>query len=229
MADTFAELALFAGFDPEAVDELLPLCRTVRLSAGERLFAQGDEGDEAYIVAEGQVRVACQVFLDDDRTVAVLGPGTLFGEAAIVDQEVRSASVLAETDVVLYELKADPLRDWLLRHPEYGVKVLGRLGAMMLKRLRDMNEMFRETVIWGMEVSGATQLGLEHLVGQSLSVVVHLLSGREVRGRVVRVDAGEDDKELWLSDESGVVHMVPWHAVAEIEMAMSLRPEEGGD
>ena len=229
MENPLRGLELFAGFDPQAVDELLPLCRTVRLAAGERLFAEGDEGEEAYIVAEGKVRVACQVFLDDDRTVAVLGPGTLFGEAAIVDQELRSASVIAETDVALYELKADPLRQWLLRHPQYGVKVLGRLGAMMLKRLRDMNEMFRETVIWGMEVSGATKLGLEHLVGQSLAVVVHLLSGREVRGRVVRVDAGEGDTELWLSDDHGGVHLVPWHAVAEIHMATGHNFGEEGD
>ncbi len=227
MENPLRGLSLFAGFDPAAVDELLPDCRTVHLAAGELLFSQGDQGEEAYIVGEGQVRVATKVFLEDDRTVALLGPGTLFGEAGIIDQEVRSASVLAETDVLLYQLQADPLRAWLLRHPEYGVKVLARLGAMMLKRLRDMNEMFKDTVLWGMEISGATKLGLEHLVGRNLGVEVHLLSGRRVRGRVARVDIGEGDPELWLSDGKGV-HLVPWHAVASIGMDTGLC-DEGDD
>lgn len=218
-------LSLFSGFDEGAVDELLPTCRTVRLSAGDRLFSQGDEGEEAYIVGEGQIRIATQVFLEDDRTVAVLGPGTLFGEASIIDQEQRSASVIAETDVLLYELQADPLRQWLLRHPEYGVKVMARLGAMMLKRLRDMNDMFKDTVTWGMEISGATKLGLEHLVGKNLGVEVHLLSGRQVRGRVVRVDTGDGAPELWISDGRGV-HLIPWHAVASIGMDAGLGGEE---
>jgi CRP-like cAMP-binding protein len=212
-------LHLFKGLDPERVSELLPACKTIQLAAGERLFRQGDPGEEVYIVSEGQVRIACQVFLDDDRTLAMLGPGTLFGEAAVIDQEQRSASAVAETDVTLLELSADPMRDWLLRNPDLGVKVLGRLGAVLMARLRDMNGMFRETVQWGMEISGAAKLGLDHLVGQALDVQVELLSGKTIEGRVVRVDDLERGLELWLSNPRTGAHLVPWHAVASIRMA----------
>jgi EAL domain-containing protein (putative c-di-GMP-specific phosphodiesterase class I)/CRP-like cAMP-binding protein len=66
-------------------------------SAGQWLFEAGDAGDVAYLVEEGEVVIALK---SDEgvRPLAVYGPGSLFGEMALIDQAPRSASALALTD-----------------------------------------------------------------------------------------------------------------------------------
>lgn len=64
--------------------------------AGETIVSAGDEGNEAFIIIEGEVEVNTP---NEGRILATLGPGDLFGEYAILTEEKRSADVLAKTDV----------------------------------------------------------------------------------------------------------------------------------
>ena len=65
--------------------------------AGHWLFEAGDAGDVAYLVEEGEVVIALKSG-EEIRPLAVYGPGSLFGEMALIDQAPRSASALALTD-----------------------------------------------------------------------------------------------------------------------------------
>jgi EAL domain-containing protein (putative c-di-GMP-specific phosphodiesterase class I) len=73
---------------------------TRHYQAGELIFSEGDEGNYAYIVEEGQVEIWTVV--NGDRLVLnVLEPGRLFGELALVDWKPRSASASALNDCIL--------------------------------------------------------------------------------------------------------------------------------
>jgi CRP/FNR family transcriptional regulator len=68
--------------------------------------------------------------------LATLGPGDIFGELAMLDGEVRSASVEALSDGELLALPAGEVRALLARHPEITVKLI----AALVRRLRTANE-----------------------------------------------------------------------------------------
>ncbi len=214
--DVLANLDVFADCPAGALDELASLARTGSLAEGEVLFEEGDPATAAFVITSGSVRISRAVLVDTDRTLAVLPAGTFFGEAGVIDEFPRSATAAARTACELVALPREPMQAWLARHPDSGVKVLERLGRQMLARLRAANEFLKETVLWGLEVSGASLLSLDRLITQRATLRVGLASGRTVSGRLVRVDRDGGDAKLWLVDLDGQVHLVPYHAVEDL-------------
>jgi CRP-like cAMP-binding protein len=159
--------------------------------------------------------------VDADRTLAVLGAGAIFGEGGLLDGEIRSATATAETDAEVLELPSVGFREWLDRHPTRANVVLRGLAVQTLQRLRATNELLRETVAWGLEVSGASLLSLASLAAGRPTARVRLRGGGSVEGRIVRVDDARDGVRLWFSDGSRV-QLIAWHAVDSIEFDIDL-------
>ena len=99
--------------------------RTVR--SGVTLFEKGDTGDTMFVVVEGSVEV-----VDNGETLAVLGPGAVFGELALLTSEPRSASVRATTRTHLLALEQRALGG--LFREDAGV--IDGLMAVLARRLR---------------------------------------------------------------------------------------------
>lgn len=74
--------------------------RRRRILAGEVIFREGDIGDYAYIVEEGEVEIST-VIEGKPVILNILKQGIMFGELALVDGRTRSASAIARTDVLL--------------------------------------------------------------------------------------------------------------------------------
>jgi CRP/FNR family transcriptional regulator, cyclic AMP receptor protein len=72
-----------------------------RLNTGDVLFAAGDAGDGCYLLEQGMVKVVVTSSTGDERIIAILGPGAVVGELAMIDRLPRSASVVALRDSVL--------------------------------------------------------------------------------------------------------------------------------
>jgi CRP/FNR family transcriptional regulator len=103
--------------------------------AGTRVFHEGDPSDVCYIVREGSFRVTREHSDGRAITLATMGPGEVFGELAMLDGDVRSASAEAITDGELLALPAKDVRALLARHPEISVKLVSAL----VRRLRAAN------------------------------------------------------------------------------------------
>lgn len=104
--------------------------------AATRVFHEGDHSDACYIVRSGSFRVTREHSDGRAITLATLGPGDIFGELAMLDGEVRSASVESLADGELLALPAGEVRSLLARHPE----IAGKLIAALVRRLRAANE-----------------------------------------------------------------------------------------
>lgn len=100
----------------------------VTVPAGRVLCQEGEVGRECFFIMEGQASVRVR-----GRRVAVLGPGQYFGELALLDRKPRSATVAAETDMVLFVLGQRQFGQLLDEVPALGRKFL----AAMAERLRD--------------------------------------------------------------------------------------------
>lgn len=103
---------------------------------GTRVFHEGDHSDACYIVRSGSFRVTREHSDGRAITLATLAPGDIFGELAMLDGEVRSASVEALEDGELLALPAGEVRALLARHPDITVKLV----AALVRRLRTANE-----------------------------------------------------------------------------------------
>src|SRR5262249_53284550 len=94
-------IPLFHGLDRAELEALaVPLSEKLYVR-GPVILTQGEPGDALFLIGTGQVKVA--VFAEDGREVilSVIGGGGFFGEMALLDDEPRSAHVIAMTDATL--------------------------------------------------------------------------------------------------------------------------------
>jgi CRP/FNR family transcriptional regulator len=103
---------------------------------GAAIFYEGDESDTCYVVRSGHVRAVREHTDGRTLTLATLGPGDIFGELAIFDEEQRSATVEALDDLEVVAILGPDMRRMLRMHPDIAVKLLAALS----RRLRETNE-----------------------------------------------------------------------------------------
>lgn len=93
---------IFAPLPPPTLEQLAESLEEVLVEPGRVVVRQGESGDRFYLVRDGTLRVVI-----NGRDVQTLGPGDSFGEIALLRDVPRTASVMAETDAVLYALDRD--------------------------------------------------------------------------------------------------------------------------
>lgn len=125
------------GFHPlsdPALDLLARKGGIDRGAEGHRFFAQGDRGDFAYLVIEGEVAVDVTTG-KHEVTVATVGPGGLVGEVAAFAATPRTASITARRDTALIRIEQATIRELLKDSPETAMAIIAELG----KRLAAIN------------------------------------------------------------------------------------------
>lgn len=81
----------FAGMTEGEISEFLRLCQRRTFASGEAVFRQGETGDFLYVILSGEVAVVRGE--GENKREVRLGPGEVFGEMALLENEPRSASV----------------------------------------------------------------------------------------------------------------------------------------
>ena len=94
--EALKKVPLFAGLSKRHLDIIARGADEVKVDAGRVLVAQGGLGREFVLILEGSARVE-----RDGKAIARLGRGDFFGEMSLIDRRTRSATVTAETPVVL--------------------------------------------------------------------------------------------------------------------------------
>lgn len=118
-----------AGADEVTLLGLAGHTDTLELQAGEPVVTKGETGSTMYFIASGSARVH-----DGEIMLALLSEGEVFGEMAVLDSEVRSASVSTETDSVLLSLE----RDALWKAVSQSTGALRSIIASVLQRERNI-------------------------------------------------------------------------------------------
>ena len=134
--DLLGRVPLFAELEADELERFSRVAVPRSFPKGTRVFHEGDRSDACYIVCTGSFRVTREHPDGRAITLANLGRGDIFGELAMLDGEVRSASVEALEDGELLALPGADVRSLLSRHPEITVKLV----AALVRRLRGANE-----------------------------------------------------------------------------------------
>jgi len=104
---------------------------TISFKAGDVIFREGDNALDLFVIKSGQVRIQI-----GNRTVAELAPDTIFGEMALIDDEPRSATAIAATDVELVSVSEKQFLFLVSQTPYFALKVM----RILAQRLRTTNK-----------------------------------------------------------------------------------------
>lgn len=116
------------------------------IPADTTFIREGDAGDSGFmaLLVEGDVVVErITVSRTEPVTVRVLGPGSLVGEVGLIDQEPRSASCTAATDVWCAVLTREGIDAMIQSDPAVAARLLFGVSAHIAERLRDTNRQLK--------------------------------------------------------------------------------------
>ena len=99
------EIPLFASLGDEALAGIAPYVMESSVAAGETIIREGDFAYEFHAIQEGEADV-----VRGGQAIGTLGPGDFFGEIAVLDKSLRTASVIARTPMRLSSLSRWHLR-----------------------------------------------------------------------------------------------------------------------
>ena len=154
------KIPLFKDVDEPTLNVLWPCLRERRLRRGEVLFRAGDPGDELFLIYSGSIVVSKLVTGRVEQVLRRMEPGETFGEMSLFgDEQTRSATIQAETDVVLLGLHRDNLNQFIESNPRAAAKFFLEMARASFKRLRDTSDLVAEVTRWGLEATG---LDVEH-------------------------------------------------------------------
>jgi CRP/FNR family transcriptional regulator, cyclic AMP receptor protein len=138
--EQLSKVDLFAGLKPEALDLIAKVASQEIHALGTKIFQHGDAGDKLYLILEGKVRISRDVPGMGEEALAVLGPGQVFGEMALLDESPRSADARVHERCRLLAIPKDGFDDLLFLHKDLAYEVLWSIVRMLLSRLRETND-----------------------------------------------------------------------------------------
>ena len=131
---------MFKGLTPAALELISRVASEETHTLGTKIFQHGDPGDKLYILLEGKVRISREIPGIGEEALAVLGPGAVFGEMALLDEATRSADARVHERCRLLALSKDAFEDLLFLHKDLAYEVLWSVVRMLVQRLRETTD-----------------------------------------------------------------------------------------
>jgi len=100
---------------------------------GDYVFREGDEGDEMYIILEGEIEVSVDGTAGNREVLARRGPGEVVGEMSIISREPRMASLIAASELRILRIAQKEFEGILRERPQTGLAVM----RVLIKRLKE--------------------------------------------------------------------------------------------
>jgi len=126
----------FGGLSDASLDLLIPMLIERSFDVGAKVVAEGEPGRSMYVVHSGELVVNKAGESGRLIRMAGLGPGDFFGEMTLIEMQNRSATVVAESPTVLYELTARNLYTYYKADVHAYVMVMQNINRELCRRLR---------------------------------------------------------------------------------------------
>ena len=193
---------LFKNLDPPVLDQLARSVTFRNYRRGHLIFAQGEPGDSLFVISEGLVKVFVTSEEGEDMVLVTLRAPETFGELALIDGGLRSASAEALEPTTTLTLSRGTLIELLQRHPTLAQALLsslvglvrrlteqaadlvfldlhGRVAKLLLTLAEERGRHEGQAVLLDLQV---TQGDLAAMVGGSRQSVNHILHAFQRRG-----------------------------------------------
>jgi CRP-like cAMP-binding protein len=161
IASLLARVPVFEELAPAELSAVAAVTVPRSFEAGAAVFREGDASSTCYVVRAGRARAIREHGDGRQITLATFGPGDIFGELAMFDDERRSATVEATDDLAVLAIACPDMRRLMHEHAEIAVK----LAISLVRRLRNANERLARQSF--QTVQSRVAAALEQLVEQA--------------------------------------------------------------
>jgi CRP-like cAMP-binding protein len=136
VVELLARVPVFSTLEREDLGRIAELAVPRAFEPGQIVFREGDSSDTCYIVRSGRARAVREHSGGRTITLATFGPGDIFGELALFEDERRSATVEASEPTSVVAVLGPDMRRLMVEHPSISARLVIALG----RRLRETNE-----------------------------------------------------------------------------------------
>jgi len=164
MREALCQVPLFAGLSDEDLDHLAAGVFSESFPPGTVVFAEGDDGDRACVIIDGEVEVI-KVTGPREVLLAVRGPGDVIGEMALLDSAPRMASIRTKSDVTFLSIPKEVLDELLATSATAARSLFG----VLLSRWRETEVRLRQSE--RMAQIGTLTAGLAHEMNNPAAAV----------------------------------------------------------
>ncbi len=137
------DFALFEDIadDNEKMEKVADILQPKHIKAGEFIFKQGDHGEELFILTSGAVRVCKTTKQKEEYTIVDLKAefNVFFGEIALMDSDVRSASIRVLEDCEVLVMEKDKFTMLGNQYPDIGLPITRVIVTRICSNLRNVN------------------------------------------------------------------------------------------
>src|SRR5271155_4472392 len=136
VVELLGRVPAFSTLVQSDLERIAQLSGPRQFQPGEVVFREGDASDTCYVVGEGHARAIHEHGDGRTITLATFGPGDIFGELAMFEDELRSATVEAIEPTSVVAVLGPDMRRLMTEHPEISMRLVVALAG----RLRETNE-----------------------------------------------------------------------------------------
>ncbi len=131
------EIELFSELDYNSLTNLSNLFEEKIYNQDEIIFKEDSIGTSMMMITSGEVRISQISDPQTEEALIILKKGDVFGEMALLEDMPRSATVIANTNVIIFEVQREKFLSFLENNKEAGVKILMKLAKILSSRLRE--------------------------------------------------------------------------------------------
>ena len=157
--DILRRTDIFYDLTGAQLEMLASICEERSVKLGDIIFEENSQGDEMFVIARGAVEVLVDPSIVGGPgakkrgsmpvTIATLRGGQTFGEIALVDQGLRTASArCAEAETQLLAIKRNKFMKLCDTYPEMGYRVMRNIAADLAFKIRGSDLAIREQLLW---------------------------------------------------------------------------------
>lgn len=136
IVELLERVPVFSTLEQDDLGRIAQLAVPRSFEPGQIVFREGDASDTCYVVRSGRARAIREHADGRTITLATFGPGDIFGELAMFEDELRSATVEAVQDTSVVAVLGPDMRRLMVEHPEISMRLVVALG----RRLRETND-----------------------------------------------------------------------------------------
>src|SRR2546421_9097342 len=151
---------LFSQLPAAELQMLRKVAQEISFARGQQIFKEGDPGEGIYLVKAGLVQISAPLENGERHVFSQVGPGDVFGEMALLDNQPRSASAAAEQDTIAHFVPRQAMVDLHRRSPEASILLVQEISG----RLREFNRQYIRKLLHAERMA---------LVGRFASSIVH--------------------------------------------------------
>ena len=143
---------IFYQFTPAQLELVANLCQEVSFAEGDIIFRENSSSKELYVIVQGEVDIlfnSNEMDKKGDTVIAKLRRGQSFGEVALVDEGLRSASARSvEKDTKLLVIGRDKLVMLCETYPHLGYRLMYNLAADLAMKIRNSGLRVRDQLLY---------------------------------------------------------------------------------